>query len=252
MNMDQTIQRHFAAFRRMDLPAVLGGYAPGLTAVVQAGAAGRTLGRQGLGRLLALLFRQAAARSLQVLCQDGRGDWGVLALSAPDETLFINYVCRVQGGAVTHLTLYVCDPSGQTRLPVRNIAAKGNQARRVFYKHALAMMSASADVIVKDYDENALVVTNLAGSACEGKAQVHAFCDHLMHSYGKILKSLRLHGLSAIHWKTTPAGGHLALFALDARCLGMVMTETYWVEDGKIRFESSICRGGMQETIQNL
>ena len=64
--------------------------------------------------------------------------------------------------------------------------------------------------------------------------------------------SLRLHGLSAIHWKTTPAGGHLALFALDARCLGMVMTETYWVEDGKIRFESSICRGGMQETIQNL
>ena len=128
----------------------------------------------------------------------------------------------------------------------------GNQARRVFYKHALAMMSVSADVIVKDYDENALVVTNLAGSACEGKAQIHAFCDHLMHSYGKILKSLRLHGLSAIHWKTTPAGGHLALFALDARCLGMVMTETYWVEDGKIRFESSICRGGMQETIQNL
>lgn len=252
--MDRFLKDHFAAILAKDAAAALAGYAPGAVGILHLDGTSRVLSGAALARALCDLVSPGVLggkRRLRVLEERTGGNYGVLALSSEGFTPFLCYTCIVKNEKIAYMTLYAHRPAFQLLLAEEDRRVpRGKAAKRLFYKHAAAMMSVNADVIVRDYAPDAVVITNLAGETCTGRPEIRAFCASLMKSVGKIVKGFRFHGFHALRWSTRDAAQGLLLFVGEAGSLGTIMTETYWVQDGKIKFEASVCSGEMLELVK--
>lgn len=247
--MDLT--EHLELIKNMELEKAFEDYAQDMKCILNINGKGYTLRRDNFVRFVSKIFAGTEAENLEILVEENKKGYGVLTFSAEGVSDFVSYVCVAQDEEIKYITLLVHELQFEIALPETH-KQKKTEARKMFYKHCAAMMSASANVITKDYDDKAVVITNMSKDICDGKEEIYSFCDTLMKSVFKILKSFRFYGFSKIKWRTTGIKDGLLLFVVDAKCFDMIMTESYWVKDGKIQFETSICKGGMLDCIRNL
>lgn len=253
--MEHILQAHFRKILFRDEKGIALDFGPDLVSILHIGHSSRTMPRRPTLRFLQWLVREIPfddPNDTAVLVNRSTPDYGVLAVSSRSFAPFISYTCIIKNGRIAYVTLYVSEPKARVFPALHKALGAGKEAEKVFHKHVRAMFSMSADVITKDYSEDAVVITNMAKDICDGKREIHAFCASLMRSSWGILKKIRLHGLPAIRWKTKAIPGGVLLFVCEAKALGMVMTETYFVKDGKIQFEDSIGNGEIVEMIPQM
>lgn len=248
--MNTFLYNHFESFLTSQTKRAFSDFSQDLVCIVNINNQAKRLHYSAARNLLSELFSNIDAGTVKVLVKECSDEFGVLTLSIPRLSSFLSYTCIVENGKISRITLYVPALKRNYRLSPDSFKSHNQMAKRKFYKHALAMMSANADVIVRDYADDAVVITNLADHVCSGKPAIHAFCSGLMKSCFKIIKGLRFHGFSKIKWQTMEADG-LLLFVCEAKCFHTLMTETYWVPNGKIKFEASVCKGDMLRIIRN-
>lgn len=225
-------------------------YSERMVCLARAGGQIETLNCTEARALLARVQQAVCFSEATVLVNRTTENYGVLTVQSAFAP-FLSYACIVQGEKITGATLYIYQPSERivhagTPMP------KSKPASKMFYKHVRAMFSVSAKVITKDYAESGVVITNMTGDVCEGKGQIYAFCDHLMKNCWTLIRKMNFHGISSVRWKLRSAGEGLLLFTIEAPKMGMVMTESYWIEDGKIQFECSIAHGAMLDLVHEL
>lgn len=253
--MSNRIENHFQKILNGDGREVLSDFSKKTVCIAHVNGKSETLLGKSAAHLLwnleKVLFPNETSE-VEVLLKRVAGDYGVLTLKSECFSDFISYSCIEKNGKIAYMTLYVHEPSCNILPKPCALLAEGKQAKKLFYRHVRAMFSVSADVIAKDYSENGIVMTNMAKDTCNGKAEIHAFCDELMKSSWKIIKKLRIHGFPSVKWKTKSAADGLMLFVCEVKAFGSFMTETYWVEDGKIQFESAVCGGEMPKLVQDV
>ena len=254
-DMGQIIQDHFRKILNNDEKGIAADFGSGLVSILSIGNAARTMPRQPTIRFLQWMVEEIPfgdPSDATVLVNRSTPDYGVLAVSSKSHAPFLVYTCIVKDGKIAYVTLYISEPKAQFSPILHSEMGKGKEAKKVFHKHVRAMFSMSADVITKDYREDAVVITNMAKDICDGKKEIHSFCASLMKSSWGIMKKIRLHGFPAIKWKTKAIPDGVLLLVCEAKALGMVMTETYYVKGGKIQFESSIGNGEIMDMIPQM
>ena len=253
--MENLITKHFEQILRGFPADAVFDYSKELICIAHVNGHSETLNYVSTVKLmknLAQVVHADDSDDVEVLVNRSTLDYGVLALRSKAFAPFISYTCMVKNGQIRYVTLYISEPAQDIFPSPATQFPDAPAAKKMFYKHVRAMFSMSADVIVKDYGENAVVITNMAKDTCSGKAAIHLFCSQLMKVSKSIIKSLKPHGFPTFKWRVKTAAGGLLLFVMESKAFGTVMTETYWVEDGKIQFESSICSGEMMGTLNKL
>lgn len=253
--MNNYIENHFEKLLTGEIKSAFADYSRTITCIADVNGKSQTLtGKHAahliwnLGKVLGLGTEHAP----ETLVRRSTEEYGVLTLKSSIFAPFISYTCIVKNGEIAYFTLYVSNPSCNI-LPKQTASLpEGKEAKKLFYKHVRAMFSMSANVITKDYAEYAVVITNMSKDICDGKSEIYLFCDNLMKSCWKIIRKLRPHSFSPIKWKTKSIDDGLMLFVCEAKAFNTVMTETYWTENGKIQFESSICSGDMPKLVQKI
>lgn len=253
--MNAEMNQHLEALADLQSEAFLAGLSPSLTGLASYRGKMMKLDYTAAIQLFQCLFASEAcyqARSQRVVSvKESTEEFGVIALSLPTITPFCSYVCRQEAGKITAFTLVLSDL--QIRLPLfagGQIIPDSPSAKKKFYHHALMMGSLNARIIARDYAADAVVVTNMAESVCHGQAEIIQFCTRLMKQVGSILKRFKLHGAPGIRWKIGTAEAGMLLFVGEACGLNTVMTETYWISQDKIQFESSIVDGEMLQIVK--
>lgn len=253
--MKNLIEQHFEKLLTGEIKSAFADYSQTVLCIAHVNGKSHTLTGKHAAHIIWNLSKVLALGSnpaTEILVRRSTEAYGVLTLKSNVFAPFISYTCIVKNGKIAYFTLYVSEPSCNI-LPKQTVSLpEGKEAKKLFYKHVRAMFSMSADVITKDYAEHAVVMTNMAKNTCNGKPEIYQFCSNLMKSCWKIIRKLRPHRLAPIKWETKSAAGGLMLFVCEAKAFDMVMTETYWVENGKIQFEASIGSGDMPKLVQRI
>lgn len=251
--MDYLIDNHFNKLLCGDIKGAFSDYSKKIICIAHVNGKSETLTGKAAAHLLwnmAKVLSLGSKQDVQVLMNRSTQAHGVLTLKNESFSPFLSYTCIVKNGKIAYMTMYVYKPAYNILPHPLTPMPKGKLAKKLFHKHVLAMLSVNADVIVKDYAPNAVVITNMAEDTCNGRQQIHSFCGRLMKSSLRIIKKLRIHGFPKIKWQTKSAADGLLLFVCEAEAFGSIMTETYWVENGKIQFETSVCSGEVLELIR--
>lgn len=247
--MSNVIEKHFEKILNADVSA-LEDYEQSIVSIVRAGGNPETLNIDGIKTLMKEVLTVVPFGEAEVLVNRTTEANGVLTIKSSFAP-FLSYACVAWDGKITGATLYIYQPAENLKLNIVSMP-KSKEANKMFWKHVRAMFSISADVITKDYTENGVVITNMAKDVCDGKPQIYDFCDHLMKNCWTLIKKMSFHGISSVRWKVRSAGDGLLLFTIEAPKMGMVMTETYYVKNGKIQFECSIADGAMLDLVHEL
>ena len=247
--MNSLLERHFEKILRGDASATED-YSKNLICIARVGGKPETLDSSGTKTLLIRLQKAISFPDAHMLVKRTTEEYGVLAVQSPFAP-FLSYTCIVKHRKIAYTTLYLYRPL-RNLMPHITRMPKSKNASKIFGKHFRAMFSMKAKVIVKDYAENGVVMTNMAKATCDGKEQIYDFCNHLMHKSWALMKKLNFHGITSVRWSTKSAGDGLLLFTCEAPAMKMIMTETYWVEGGKIQFECSIAHGPMLNLIHKI
>lgn len=247
--MSGVIAEHFRKILCGDI-SVTEDYSDNLVCIARMGNKPETLNSAGAKVILVSLMHMTAFQNADVLVNQTTENYGVLTLQS-DFAPFQSYVCIAQDGKIIRATLYAYRPV-QEMLAAVEPMPKSKDASKIFHKHVRAMFSMKASIITQDYAENGIVITNMAKGTCEGKPQIYKFCNHLMKNSRALVKRMDFHGISSVRWHIRSAGDGLLLFTIEAPSMQMLMTETYWVKDSKIQFESSIAHGAMLDLIHEL
>lgn len=247
--ISSVIESHFEKILQNDTSA-FEDYSQTIVSIVRAGGSPKTLNINGIKLLMNQLFRFISFDNAEVLVNRTTDTNGVLTVRSSFAP-FLSYACIAKNGKITGATLYLYNPARSINLDAVPMP-ECKEANKMFWKHVRAMFSISAKVITKDYDENGVVITNMAKDVCNGKPQIYNFCDHLMKNCLTLLKKMDFHGISSVRWKICSAGDGLLLFTIEAPKMGMVMTESYYVKNGKIQFECSIADGAMLDLVHDL
>lgn len=247
--MSNLIKSHFEKILQAD-PTALADYSDSITCIVRVGSQPQTLNHVGIKALMTQVLSRVPFQKADVLVNRTTAASGVLTVKSSFAP-FLSYACVAKNGKITGVTLYIYQPAENLKLETVSIP-KSKEASKIFGKHFRAMFSLSANVITKDYAENGVVITNMTKDVCDGKPQIYAFCDHLMKSCWMLLRKMDFHGIFSARWKVLSAGDGLLLFTIEAPKMGMVMTETYFVQNGKIQFECSIADGAILELVHEL
>ncbi|MDO4272159.1 MAG: hypothetical protein Q4D16_00695 [Eubacteriales bacterium] len=253
--MDNILQEHFQKILSKDTKGILSDFSENLVSIIHVDGTSKTMTYYPSVQLLQSIIKDITSGSLDeknILVNRCTPDCGVLTLRSRSFAPFLSYTCIVKDGKISYFTLYVFSPKKKITPAAYSEMKKGRQVKHVFHKHFLAMFSMNADVITKDYRDDAVVITNMAKTVCSGKEEIHTFCSHLMKSSWKIMKKIKIHGFPMIKWNTKSIPDGIMLLVCEAKALGTVMTETYYVKDGKIQFESSICGGRMLKPIHQI
>lgn len=247
--MSNVIERHFEKILNADVSAV-NDYAQSIVSIVRAGGKPETLNIDGIKALMREVLTVVPFGEVEVLVNRTTEASGVLTVKSSFAP-FLSYACVARDGKITGATLYIYQPADKLKLNTFSMP-KSKEASKMFWKHVRAMFSISADVITRDYAEDGVVITNMAKDVCDGKPKIYAFCDHLMKNCWTLIKKMNFHGISSVRWKVRSAGDGLLLFTIEAPKMGIVMTETYYVTNGKIQFECSIAHGAMLKLVHEL
>lgn len=252
--MDYIIQEHFNKILRKDENGILSDFDKDLVSIIHADGISKTVTYHSSVQFLQRLIREIPfdrANDVHVLVNRCTPDYGVLSIHSKSFASFLTYTCIVKNGKISYVTLYIFEPKRKVLPVIDSKMEKGTQVKKVFHKHVRAMFTMSPDVITKDYTDSAVVITNMAKNICNGKREIHTFCGVLMKSSWNIIKYIRIHGFPIIKWKTKSISGGVMLFVCEAKAMGTVMIETYFVKNGKIQFESSICGGRILKSIRS-
>lgn len=253
--MGRLIGSHFERILHGKIEETASDYSEELVCIIHTNGKSLTLAGRLAADLLQAMWKEipfGGTDGVRILVNRHSSDYGVLTVDSGAFSPFISYTCIVKHGKIAYATLYLFElkkdifPEKAAQMP------KGKAVKRLFHKHVRAMFSRNADVIVKDYAQDAVVITNMAKDVCRGKPEIHRFCSQLMESSWEIVKQMKFHGFPKLRWKTKSAVNGLMLFVCEADAIGSVMTETYWVEDDKIKFEASVCGGDMLEIVDKV
>lgn len=247
--MSSLVKSHLEKILRGDMTAAED-YGNNLICIARAGGNPETLDGAGARLLLTRLLKEVSFPDARILVNRTSDSYGVLTVQSRFAP-FLSYACVTKGGKIAGTTLFIYKPA-RNILPEGVPMPKCQSAGKLFWKHVRAMFSIKASVITKDYAENGVVITNMAKDVCDGKPQIYAFCDHLMKNCWALIRKMDFHGITSVRLKMRSAGDGLLLFTLEAPGMNMVMTETYWVEHGKIQFECSIAHGAMLQLVHEL
>lgn len=247
--MNTLIEKHFEKLLQGS-PSAAGDYSGSLVCIARTGGDPEALNLAGAKTLLTGLFQEGAFQDAQILVNRTTENYGVLTVQSGFAP-FLSYACIIRNGKIAGMTLYAYRPVKNIMPPGAPIP-KCKDTRKMFNKHFRAMFSMKARVITKDYAEDGVVITNMARDICDGKPQIYDFCDHLMKNTWRLLRKMNFHGITSVRWKIRSAEKGLLLFTMEAPAMNMVMTETYWVENGKIRFECSIACGDMLDLVHKM
>lgn len=245
--MSNLIEKHFEKLLRGSLSAVED-YSGSFVCIARSGGNPQALNLTGAKTLLTGLLQAGAFQNAQILVNRNSENYGVLTVQSGFSP-FLSYACMIKNGKIAGVTLYAYRP-------VKNVIPSGapipgcKAARKMFNRHFLAMFSMKAGVITKDYARDGVVITNMAEDVCDGRQQIYDFCQHLMKNSWKLLRKMNFRGITSARWKICSAPKGLLLFTLEAPAMNMVMTETYWVKNGKIQFECSIACGDMLDLVR--
>lgn len=247
--MNYIIKDHFNKILQADVNAVKD-YSKNLISIVRVGKDPETLNSDGMKLLMTQVMSNVPFDNAKILVNRATETNGVLTIKS-SFAAFLSYTCIVENEKIIATTLYIYQPIKTLDFNTVFIP-KSKEANRMFRKHVRAMFSISANVITKDYAENGVVITNMAKDICNGKHQIYEFCDSLMTNCWRIIKKMSFRGISSIRWKVHSAGDGLLLFTIEAPKMGMIMTETYYIQNGKIQFECSIADGAMIDLVHEL
>lgn len=250
--MNHIIQEHFKKILSQKTDEMVSDFSRDLVSIVHIDGKSKTLAYYPTLRLLQrvteeIFFSEPESKVLVNRCTP---DYGVLSIHSKSFAPFVNYTCIAKEGKISYVTLYIFSPKHKLLSIEDTEMEKGKEVKKVFHKHFLAMFTMNPDVITKDYEDSAVVITNMTKNICNGKGEIYAFCHNLMKSSGRIMKHIRIGGFPVVKWKTKSLPDGILLLVCELKALRMVMTETYYVKNGKIQFESSICGGRLLKTIR--
>ncbi|MCR1838980.1 hypothetical protein [Murimonas intestini] len=249
------IKEHFNKILHKDANGILSDFDKNLVSIVYADGKAKTMSCHAAIQFLQQLVREIpfdCANDVRVYVNRCTSDYGVLSVRSKSFSPFLSYTCIVKNGKISYVTLYIFEPKRRV-LPITGTKMeKGREVKRIFHRHLRAMFTMNANVITRDYEDSAVVITNMSKNTCNGKNEIHTFCSRLMKSSWSIIKHIRIHGFPKIKWKTKSVPDGVMLLVCEARAMGTVMTETYYVKNGKIQFESSICGGRMLKPIHEI
>lgn len=249
------IREHFHKILNKDTDGILTDFDTNLVSIVHAEGTSATMSASAAILLIKRLVREipfGRKDDVHILVNRCTPDYGVLSIHSSSFAPFLSYTCIVKNGKIAYYTLYIYNPKREL-LPFTDTSMKTDrQAKKIFRKHFLAMFTMNPDVITKDYEDSAVVITNMAKTICNGKKEIHSFCSSLMKSSGAIIRHISIRGFPRIMWKTTSVPDGILFLVCEAKAMGTVMTETYYIKDGKIQFESSICGGRMLKTLHEI
>ena len=250
--MNSILKEHFKKILLKDTKGIVPDFDKNLISIIHTDGTSKTMTYSPTIQYLQRLIKEIPSDNpdeIKVLVNRCTADYGVLSIRIKSFTPFLSYNCIVSNGKISYITLYIFEPKRVIPLIDYRKMRKGKQVKKIFHKHVLAMFSMNANVITKDYRDDAVVITNMAKNICDGKKEIYTFCSSLMKSSWSILKRIKIHGFPHIKWKTKTIPDGVMLFVCEAKAMGTVMTETYYVKGGKIQFESSICGGRMLKII---
>lgn len=249
--MNHLLEQHFDKILSGHIDEAILDYSESLVCIARTGKQPQTLSYTGAKKLMLKLQKVLDFSDLQVSVKQSTEDYGVLTVKSKFAP-FLSYTCIVKNGRIAYMTLYIYQPAKNILPSNLPPMPKCKAASKMFGKHLRAMFSMKASVITKDYGKNAVVITNMSKDTCNGIDEIYKFCDDLMKNSRALIKKMSFKGITSVRWKSRSAGEGLFLFTIEAPKMGMVMTETYWVENGKIQFENSIADGKMIDLLQEL
>lgn len=243
---DEVLTHHINAMMTMDLENAPSDYSEKLVAITRLDGRNRTMGFDSLTTILNNSVKIAdklglnienAVERLHTLFRCGVGDYVVYLAELKPFSSFACFNYIVEDGKAIYVTGFAKTP------PMPSIGVKphqfepGTETMSVMDEHLDHLKAGDLVKLQDDYDDNAIIITNLSEKPFVGKAEISMYLQTLLEQENPQFAALTAPDVKYILKEAVAELGCIAFQHRKQKQYGVI---TQRVQNGKIIFESAI------------